>query len=222
MSVSQDLLFKVAKVYEAAESVEGMKPKMQQEEHKKMTPDEFSRENSKSAASWPKAIEDANQWLQNATRSGYGGRTANYHNLALFGAGLGGLSGALTAPKGKMLKRTLQGAGLGGVAGLGAGLGGQLGFNLTDGRKHIVGDPHLDSFYRGAIPFAGAMGGGLLAHTLADKALNEVTDDTESGDYNKKRKEDKDLAEMREGLAKISSAPAAYAFGVKLAKLMAQ
>lgn len=47
MSVSNELLLKAAKVYDCSEPVEGMKPKTQYEEHKKMTPDEFSREGSK-------------------------------------------------------------------------------------------------------------------------------------------------------------------------------
>lgn len=42
MSVSQNLLFKVAKVYEAAEAVEDMKPKEVYESHKKCAPGEFN------------------------------------------------------------------------------------------------------------------------------------------------------------------------------------
>ena len=160
---------------------------------------------SKSAnLAWPSAIENANTWLQNAT-AGDGAGRINYHNLALMGAGLGSLGGALTAPKGKMLKRTLQGAGLGGAAGLGAAFGGQMGANIIGGAnpgKHIAN----------RLLMAGMGGAGALgAHHLANKALHEVTDDTETNDFKKRKQEDKDLADMRTGLAKISRATKAAA-----------
>jgi hypothetical protein len=50
MSINLELLTKAAKVYDCSEPVEGMKPKMQYEEHKKMTPDEFSREHTNNKA----------------------------------------------------------------------------------------------------------------------------------------------------------------------------
>lgn len=50
MGVNIELLTKAAKVYDCSEPVEGMTPKVQYEEHKKMTPDEFSRENTKESS----------------------------------------------------------------------------------------------------------------------------------------------------------------------------
>lgn len=49
MAISHELLQKAAKVYDCSEPVEGMKPKMQYEEHKDLTPDEFSREHTNKA-----------------------------------------------------------------------------------------------------------------------------------------------------------------------------
>jgi len=42
MGINPDLLTKAAKVYEAAESVEGMNPKRVYESHKKCAPGEFN------------------------------------------------------------------------------------------------------------------------------------------------------------------------------------
>lgn len=42
MGIDPELLTKAAKVYEAAESVEGMKPKEVYESHKKCAPGEFN------------------------------------------------------------------------------------------------------------------------------------------------------------------------------------
>jgi hypothetical protein len=160
--------------------------------------------NKSANLAWPSAIENANTWLQNATAAN-GAVPMNYHNIALMGAGLGSLGGALTAPKGKMLKRTLQGAGLGGAAGLGAAFGGQMGAN-------IVGGQHPGKSLANRLLMAGMAGGGALgAHHLANKALHEVTDDTETNDFKKRKQEDKDLADMRTGLAKISRATKAAA-----------
>jgi hypothetical protein len=127
MSVSQELLSKVAKVYEAAESVEGMKPKMQYEEHKDLTPDEFSREHTNKAEEKSSAFAYDNKPFDDydALRSGYG--LPKVYGLA--GAGLGaltgGLYGASTAKKGKrtgaILRGLLGGALTGGAGGLGAG-----------------------------------------------------------------------------------------------------
>lgn len=152
-----------------------------------------NKQAEKRAAGWPKIVEDANTWLQRATANPTG-PAVNYHNLVALGAGLGGLTGALSAPKGKMLKRTLQGAGLGGVAGFGAGLGGQLGYNVTPAGGRALVPAGL-----------GGLGGALLGHALADKALNEFTDDTASGDLEREEQEEKELADLRAGLSKISA-----------------
>ena len=157
----------------------------------------------KADVAYPRFIENANTWLQNATAV-QPARRINYHNLALMGSGLGALGGAISAPKGKMLKRTLQGAGVGGVMGLGAGLGGQIGANISDQRPGPAGDPAWDKWLRTVLPAGGAFGGAMLGHHLGDKALNDYTDDTETGDYKRKRQEEDELADLRAGLAKIS------------------
>lgn len=127
MSVNLELLTKAAKVYDCSEPVEGMKPKMQYEEHKDLTPDEFSREHTNKAEEKSSAFaydnSGVNQW--NAMRSNYD----LPKNFGLAGAGLGaltgGLYGASTAKKGKrtgaILRGLLGGALTGGAGGLGAG-----------------------------------------------------------------------------------------------------
>lgn len=127
MSVNLELLTKAAKVYDCSEPVEGMKPKMQYEEHKDLTPDEFSREHTNNAEEKSSAFAYDNKPFDDydALRTGYG--LPKMYGLA--GAGLGaltgGLYGASTAKKGKrtgaILRGLLGGALTGGAGGLGAG-----------------------------------------------------------------------------------------------------
>lgn len=132
MSVSNELLLKAAKVYDCSEPVEGMKPKTQYEEHKKMTPDEFSRENSKSEE---KAAAKAHQQASK-TADDHLRKSLSYTGLlggagAAAGAGVGSLYGLLTGKKGKRLQSVLRGAGGGALIGGGLGLGTGAGVSMA-------------------------------------------------------------------------------------------
>jgi hypothetical protein len=130
---------KQSRVYEASESVEGVKPKEVYESHKKCTPGEFGMH--KAGAEFAPTV-------------GQG---------ALTGAGLGALIGALRAPKGKMLKYTLGGAGIGGAAGAGS----TAMYNLHDSLN--IPEPY-GSLTR--LPATIAAGG--LASHLGNKLYDEV------------------------------------------------
>lgn len=120
MPIDRNLLTKAAKVYEAAEAVEGMKPKEVYESHKKCTPGEFGmhKEGGNKKAD-----------LYGAYMGGTNGATLG----GLLGGGLGGVgglaAGALSSRKGRRVGDTLRG-GLKGLVGgglLGAGTGAGLG-----------------------------------------------------------------------------------------------
>lgn len=286
MSVSAELLLKAAKVYEAAESVDGMKPKEVYESHKKCAPGEFNmhKEGSGKRAGWysevigsnvnplnvignpaaalaayltptrslkEQAQADKSTWsnvlipgkgaynrwkrlgttirgpeisaarqqlkkkpaapandepestpmpeaqLKAAGSSQFNdfmnklvntpaGTEIYFDRLGLGGAGIGALAGALSAPKGKMLKRTLLGAGVGGLTGLGAGAGGSLGLNMAlgpDGKP----SPFFGAYDKKQINrmngglLLGLVGGGTLSNALANKVVKEtgLNDDEE-------------------------------------------
>ena len=109
------------------------------------------------------------------------------------GAGLGGLIGALRAPKGKMLKYTLGGAGIGGLSGLGSGVG----YNLLNfpAAGTPAGDTNGASMLRATrLPLA--LGGGALAGHLGNKLYDEV----EHHIPEKKDKKEKQSALSHEGV----------------------
>jgi hypothetical protein len=148
---------KAAKVYEAGESVEGNKPKVVYESHKKCTPGEFGARVKES--------------------------TATIGGASVAGAGLGALLGALRAPKGKMLKYTLGGAGIGGLAGAGSAAG----YNLIPNRDYD-GPTSLAK-----LPLA--LGGGALAGHLGNKLYDEVEEYIpEKKDKKQEKKQEKEAA----------------------------
>jgi len=148
---------KAAKVYEAGESVEGNKPKVVYESHKKCTPGEFGARVKES--------------------------TATIGGASVAGAGLGALLGALRAPKGKMLKYTLGGAGIGGLAGAGSAAG----YNLIPNRDY--GGPTSLA----KLPLA--LGGGALAGHLGNKLYDEVEEYIpEKKDKKQEKKQEKEAA----------------------------
>ena len=224
---------KQAKVYDCSEPVEGMKPKMQYEEHKDISPDEFSRESSKSAAIVPPAslahiqkmlsggkqtMSDQFNGFMNKLVNTPAGNEIYFNRLGLGGAIAGGVGGALSAPKGKMLKRTLLGAGVGGLTGLGAGAGASLGLHTIPTEPFKSFNPTgYDKLHNGRGAILGLLGGGALTNVLANKAVKETGLD----DSDEDKQEAKDLAEMRQGLAKISSA-AALKFGAKVARVLSR
>jgi hypothetical protein len=92
MAISPDLFKKLAKVYDCSEPVEGMKPKMQYEEHKDMSPDEFSREHTNKAEEKAAATE---QGLLNESMMRDISRTVLPIAAADAGGRLGGLAGLI-------------------------------------------------------------------------------------------------------------------------------
>lgn len=181
MSVSSELLLKAAKVYEAAESVEGMKPKEVYESHKKCAPGEFNMH--KEGA---EGMADRFNSFMNKMVNSPAGTGIYFNRLGLGGALAGGIGGALTAPKGKMLKRTLLGAGVGGLTGLGAGAGASLGLNIAQGSRPVglreefsalLKDPaslHRQRNLEMGAGVLGLLGGGALTNVLANKAVKET------------------------------------------------
>ena len=187
---------KSARVYEAAERVEGEKPKEVYESHKKCAPGEFgmNKEGGTKKAD-----------LRGAYLGGTNGATLG----GLIGGGLGGVgglaAGALSSRKGRRIGDTLRGGlkGLvaGGLLGAGAGAGfgasalGQLpvgvfmdaakrGNPLTseEMRKHIGGGINPAAYAGlttlGTLGGAG-IGGGLAGYLTSDKKEDKKDDDTE-------------------------------------------
>ena len=108
------------------------------------------------------------------------------------GAGVGALIGALRAPKGKMLKYTLGGAGIGGLAGMGSAAGYNLGSGLFD-----TGEKSLHPAAPIRLPLA--LGGGAVAAHLGNKLYNEVEHhipekEDKKDKKNKKNKKDEKAA----------------------------
>lgn len=144
MGVDPKLLTKAAKVYEAAESLDGEKPKTVYESHKKCAPGEFGMNKEGSNA------------LRNAiAKAAHQKQGTDLYN-ALFGPDV------FTPGRSAMM-----GAGVGGVAG--AGLGGVLGglYGLADPGNESVyaSDGHVKGLKRrsrlmGAL--RGLAGGGAL------------------------------------------------------------
>lgn len=123
------------------------------------------------------------------------------------GAGLGGLIGALRAPKGKMLKYTLGGAGIGGLTGLGGGVG----YNLLN--YPAAGTPAGDTNGAGILRAARlpmAVGGGALAGHLGNKLYDEVES------YIPEKKEKKEDVENSKK-KKTEKKSSALSFGEKCA-----
>lgn len=161
MAIDPALFAKAAKVYEAAESVEGMKPKEVYESHKKCAPGEFGM-NKEGQVQFQQAIAQlANAQLRKQAVFSMEpavfspGRTAMMGAAGggALGAGLGGLIGGLYGAhvpgeeheydaKGRVtgLKRrsalhgALRGLAAGGAIGgvAGAGLGGTAGYTNAD------------------------------------------------------------------------------------------
>lgn len=131
------------------------------------------------------------------------------------GAGVGALIGALRAPKGKMLKYTLGGAGIGGLAGMGSAAGYNLGSGLFD-----TGEKSLHPAAPIRLPLA--LGGGAVAAHLGNKLYNEVEHhipekEDKKDKKDKKNKKDEKAAQLRNFGAMIangykeSANPAAHA-----------
>ena len=100
-----------------------------------------------------------------------------YDNVGVptvFGAGVGGLYGALTAPKKQLLRSVLRGATIGGAAGAGAGAAGLGTANIaTDSALQPKNPEFHDGFGAGITTGMGASGGGLLSGLLAKRVLDE-------------------------------------------------
>jgi hypothetical protein len=166
-------------LYDAGESVKNMPVKKTEESHKECTPGEFSM-NKEGTVS-----DGFNNFMNKlvSTPTKDNGMKIMFNRLGLGGALTGGLYGAMTAPKGKMLRRALTGAGVGGLTGLGAGAGASLGMNLglgAGGGSGIGGlytaDDRSRSAFTGAL---GMLGGGLLTNSLANKGVKEMDLDDE-------------------------------------------
>lgn len=122
MAISQELLVKAAKVYEAAESVEGMKPKQVFESHKKCAPGEFGMNKE----------GGEKQAVVGTTLGALGGAVGGKPGKKMRAVGRGALKGLgtdvgaiLGGGTGALLGLPLFSPLLGGIAG--AGLGGYLG-----------------------------------------------------------------------------------------------
>lgn len=126
----------------------------------------------------------------------------NFARAGLGGAGAGAIYGALSAPRGKMLKNTLRGATVGGLAGLGTGAGVSLGGHIAGGRHpyfDMIKDPV--QFHK-RLSTGAAVGGGLaagLSGLLADKAITEITGDEKKD----KKDDDKDVKEAAAALQAV-------------------
>lgn len=138
MPIDRNLLTKAAKVYEAAEAVEGMKPKEVYESHKKCTPGEFGM-NKEGEATPASAVSDPVLKTLAASLPGVGAVGGGTMG-GLAGVGLGGLLGGaygaydpgayvgLDEKGNASLRRrsrlmgALRGLGLGSLAGGGVGM----------------------------------------------------------------------------------------------------
>lgn len=95
---------------------------------------------------------------------------------AIAGAGLGGIYGALTAPKKQLLRSVLRGSVIGGSAGAGAGvIGSSLAPALAQNELNRAGSKpeFLDGFHAGTSTGLSAGGGGLVSGLLAKRLLDE-------------------------------------------------
>jgi hypothetical protein len=144
-----------------------------------------------------------------------------FGHLGLGGAAAGAISGALSAPKGRLLRRTLMGAGLGGLTGLGAGVGASAGANLVLGNKPRIFPLSQDEKSRATLGMglglglgAGSiqsLGGGLINNsgnadsqkfTPEDRRIfAELSRGLDAGPPKKKKKDDdKDVKEAAAAL----------------------
>jgi len=200
MAIDPSLLTKAAKVYEAAESVEGMKPKEVYESHKKCAPGEFGM--NKEGGTKQAALNDA---LGGALGLGGVG--------ALGGAGIGGLygllSGAHQSPRGKKMRGALSGMarGAGGGALVGGGLGAGAGAGIAIGvPKGLVGaktddHPAIQELNKDPIKYLSRILGGGALGAAAGGGIGAATAHTVFDDK-KEKKDDKDMKKE-----------SAYAFG---------
>ena len=122
MPIDRNLLTKAAKVYEAAEAVEGMKPKEVYESHKKCTPGEFGMHKEGELGTLPTPKFDMAKGVASANTGTIGGGLAGLLGGGLYGAYNPGSYGDLDAHGKPTLKRRsrLMGA-LRGAAGYGLG-----------------------------------------------------------------------------------------------------
>ena len=110
----------------------------------------------------------------------------------------GALLGGVAAPKGELLKYVLGGAGMGGIAGLSATTGANLGqhaANYTSDKYNLTGNANVAAQL--GLPITGAIGGGLLSLPILRRIGQEL-------DHEPERKEKEKTA--------------AWIFGEKLAQ----
>lgn len=97
-------------------------------------------------------------------------------NTALIGAGVGGVLGGMSAPKGKTLKRMLGGAAIGGLGGAGMALGS----NATKGIMNDLAPTEEPSLTRTLLPRLVGTGGALLGVGLGEKIHQDLEDADET------------------------------------------
>jgi hypothetical protein len=105
-------------------------------------------------------------------------------DMALLGAGAGGILGGLYAPKGKTMRRILGGAAVGGLGGAGMAAGN----NLTSGMFEGVGssEPTIPNV---VLPKLVGLGGAYTGLHLGNKAYREFEEDLEGKKKDKPKKE---------------------------------
>lgn len=209
MPIDRNLLTKAAKVYEAAEAVEGMKPKEVYESHKKCTPGEFGmhKEGGNKKAD-----------LYGAYMGGTNGATLG----GLLGGGLGGVgglaAGALSSRKGRRVGDTLRGGlkglvgggllGAGAGAGLGASAAGQLpvraiidaakrGNPLSADELRLRMSDGLNPATFAGLTTLGTLGGAAAGGALGGAANHALFDNKKEDNDTDKKKTEKKSADPR-------------------------
>ena len=105
-------------------------------------------------------------------------------DMAMLGAGAGGILGGLYAPKGKTMRRILGGAAVGGLGGAGMAAGN----NLTSGMFEGMGssEPTIPNV---VLPKLVGLGGAYTGLHLGNKAYREFEEDLEGKKKDKPKKE---------------------------------
>jgi hypothetical protein len=174
---------KASQVYEAGESVNGMKPKVTYESHKECSPGEFG-------VRVKEALKRAS--FENTRESlGHAGSAAKLLLPAgtAIGALLGGAGGAMSGRG--AVRGALRGGMMGAGASVGAPLGGNLGLGLT--QDAVMPDAIRSSDEAGiANSAAGLVGGGLGGALLGGTAYDQL-EKAVSGEQKKEKTEKKAL-----------------------------
>lgn len=209
MAIDPALFAKVAKVYEAAESVEGMKPKEVYESHQKCAPGEFGTHKDGPSGE-AKKEKAANAYVDESARRVPLEGVAS--DSALFG-GLGGLAGAALGKPGKRLRSAARGASMGVGGSVGALLGRAAGAGLGDMLPGDAANKDLASkilgLAGGGLGLAGGLYGGYQAGGAAADAAGLKDDNTPQADEDEKAAADPRAMQINEGGPYTGPAPIA-------------